>query len=239
MNTITATLSESDLQQRHPRDAEPSRYQTPRDTTRVLVVDDHPAVRWGLVQLLDEQPDLAVVAVAETAQAALAQAERERVDVAVVDYHLGGRNGLWLTRRLKALDGPPRAVVFSAFANDHLAANCVVADADALLSKGSLGDELCHAIRSVARGRRLIPRIAQPMGDLLRSRLESDRELMIFGMLLAGIRGEVVAERLGIDMRELAEQRSRMLAKLEPLPGEVAIPRVGHAPLDYERPISR
>ncbi len=191
------------------------------------------------MQLLDDQPDMAVVAVAETAEAALAQAEREEVDVAVIDYHLGGRNGLWLTRKMKALDMPPRSVIFSAFANDHLAANCAVGNADALLSKGSLGGDLCRAIRAVARGRRLIPRVAHPMGDLLRNRLDSDEERMIFGMLLAGIPSEVVAETLGISMRELSERRSRMLTKLEPLPSESAISGAGHAPLDFDRLISR
>ncbi len=106
--------------------------------------------------------------------------------MAVVDYQLGGRNGLWLTRKLKALPHPPRVVIFSAFANDHLAAGCVVAGADALLSKGSLGDELCNTIRSVHRGRRLLPRVPHSMADLLRRRLEDDEQMM-FGMLLAGI----------------------------------------------------
>jgi len=200
----------------------------------VLVVDDHPAVRWGLVQMLGDQPDMEAEAVAETAEAALSQAERQEVDVAVIDYHLGGRNGLWLTRRLKALDGPPRAVIFSAFANDHLAANSAVADADALLSKGSLGDDLCYAIRAVARGRRLLPRVAPPMRDLLRRRLDDDEEQLIFGMLLAGIRGEVIAERLGVSMRELSDRRTRMLASLERLPGERVLASA-RSPLDFAR----
>jgi DNA-binding NarL/FixJ family response regulator len=212
---------------------------TPQDVTRVLVVDDHPAVRWGLVQLLDDQPDITVVAVAEAADAGLALAKQDEVDVAVIDYHLGGRNGLWLTRKLKALDPPPRSVIFSAFANDHLAANCAVGDADALLSKGSLGDDLCRTIRAVARGRRLIPRVAHPIGDLLRNRLDSDEERMIFGMLLAGIPPETVAETLGVTVRELSERRSRMLAKLEPLPSESA-PAGAHAtPPDVDRLVSR
>lgn len=189
--------------------------------------------------MLEDQPDMAVVAVNETAEAALGHAEHEEVDVAVIDYHLGGRNGLWLTRKMKALDRAPRAVIFSAFANDHLAANCAVAGADALLSKGSLGDDLCHAIRAVARGRRVIPRVAAPIGDLLRDRLDNDEERVIFGMLLAGIPGALIAERLGISMRELSERRSQMLVKLEPLPGEPALLRTGRGPLDFDRPISR
>jgi CheY-like chemotaxis protein len=93
-----------------------------RDRVRhsVLVLDDHPAVRWGLVQLLEDQHDLTVAGVATNAEAAVEQAEQREVDVAVVDYHLGGRNGLWATRKLKALARPTAVVVFSAFANGKL-----------------------------------------------------------------------------------------------------------------------
>src|SRR4051812_12691473 len=114
---MPGALSEHRL--RRPPNSTPARA---RELTRGLVVDDHPAVRWGLVQLLEDQPDLDVAAVATTAEAAVAQAEHEGVDVAVVDYQLGGRNGLWVTRKLGALVPAPRVVIFSAFANDHLAA---------------------------------------------------------------------------------------------------------------------
>jgi DNA-binding NarL/FixJ family response regulator len=233
-----ATASSTDVGQQGANDVRRRRL-TPQDVTRVLVVDDHPAVRWGLVQLLDDQPDMAVVAVAEAADTGLALAEQDEVDVAVIDYHLGGRNGLWLTRKLKALDPPPRSVIFSAFANDHLAANCAVGDADALLSKGSLGDDLCRTIRAVARGRRLIPRVAHPIGDVLRDRLDSDEERMIFGMFLAGIPRETVAETLGVSLRELSERQSRMLAKLEPLPSESALEGARDTPPDLDRLGSR
>src|SRR5437899_3152779 len=91
---------------------------------RVMVGGDHPAVRWGLEQLLGAQRDFSVNAVCISAEGVLARAEAERIDVAIVDYSLGGRNGLWLCRQLKRLPQPPRVIIFSAFANDHLAACC-------------------------------------------------------------------------------------------------------------------
>jgi DNA-binding NarL/FixJ family response regulator len=206
---------------------------TPR-ALRLLVVDDHPAVRSGLLQLLEDQPGFKVVAVSATAQSAVAKAEHEEVDVAVVDYHLGGRNGLWVSRKLKRLPRPPRVVIYSAYANDHLSASCVVAQADALLSKGGLGSELCDAIRSVARGRRLLPRVPPPLADMLRRRLDA-AEQPIFGMLLAGIPQVEIRQTLGISRRELASREAAMLSKLEALPGEVADPRRGRNRIDLER----
>ncbi len=205
-----------------------------RRPTRVLVVDDHPAVRWGLVQLLEDQPDLEVPAVATTAEVAVGQAEAEAVDVAVVDYQLGGRNGLWVTRKLRALPEPPGVVIFSAFANDHLAANCVVAGAHALLSKSSLGEELCSAIRSVARGRVLLPRVPAAMVQLLRGRLGQDEEIT-FGMLLAGIPEDEIRRALGLSEQQLSARRTRMLARLDALPGEVP----GDEGAERRRPTAR
>lgn len=190
-----------------------------RRELRLLVVDDHPAVRVGLERLLGEEPDFQVVSILASAAAAVAKAEYDDVDVAIVDYHLGGHDGLWVSRMLKRLPRPPRVIVFSAFANDHLAANCVVAGADALLSKGSLGSELCDTVRSVARGRRLLTRVPQPMADMLRSRLDGI-EQPIFGMLLAGISRAEIEQTLRMSAAELEAHETAMLSKLERLPGE-------------------
>jgi hypothetical protein len=63
-------------------------------------------------------------------------AERERIDVAVVDYQLGSRSGLWLSRMLKRLDPPPRVVIYSAYCDGPLSAACVVAEAEVAATLG-------------------------------------------------------------------------------------------------------
>jgi two-component system, NarL family, response regulator DevR len=206
-----------------------------RRDLRLLAVEDHPAVRIGLKQLLDEEPGFEVVAMDSTGEGAIAQAAHNDIDVAIVDYHLGGRNGLWVSRMLKGLPNPPRVIIFSAFANDHLAASCAVAGVDALLSKGSLGSELCDAVRSVARGRRLLTRVPQPMADMLRRRLD-EREQAIFGMLLAGISREEIEQTLRMSAGELESHEAAMLNKLERLPGEPA--EYGGGRIDPDRQLA-
>jgi DNA-binding NarL/FixJ family response regulator len=213
MLTQTQATTENGSKGSHPRAASSRR-------TRLLVVDDHPAVRLGLRQLLEDQPDFEVVAVSETAEGALAEAESHPIDVAIVDYHLGGRNGLWVSRKLKRLQEPPQVVIYSAYASGHLAASCVIAEADGLVSKGGLGSELCDAIRSVARGRRYLPRVPSDLADLLRERLDP-KEQAIFGMLLAGIPQVEIAQTLGSSRAGLESHAAAMLRKLEALPGEV------------------
>lgn len=69
--------------------------------TRILIVDDHEAIRSALVTLLNEEPDLIVVAAAESAEDALDMARSHTIDLAIVDISLGGMNGLELTRQLR------------------------------------------------------------------------------------------------------------------------------------------
>jgi DNA-binding NarL/FixJ family response regulator len=79
----------------------------------VLLVDDHPAVRRGIKLLISEQPDLTTIGEAADAFEAAGEAARW-ADVAVIDYHLGGRDGLWLARQLRRRPRPPRVLIYSA-----------------------------------------------------------------------------------------------------------------------------
>jgi DNA-binding NarL/FixJ family response regulator len=186
---------------------------------RLMVVDDHPAVRWGLVQLLDAQPDFTVAAVGVDAEGVVGRAQAESIDVVIVDYCLGGHNGLWVCRALKRLARPPHVILFSAFADDHLAACCAVAQADAMLNKGVLGSELCDAVRLVMRGRRLLPKASAALVSMLRRRLAEDEQLL-FGMLLAGIPQSEICRLLDISAEQIAAREDTMLRKLEALPGD-------------------
>ncbi len=123
------------------------------DPIRCLVVDDHPAIRLGLRELLAAEPDIEVLDALPSAEAAIDFAQRAVIDVAVVDYQLGGRSGLWCSRKLKRLVDPPAVLVYSAFSDYLLAAACVVAEVDGMVSKAALGSELCERIREAAVGR--------------------------------------------------------------------------------------
>jgi DNA-binding NarL/FixJ family response regulator len=208
------------------------------DPIRVLLVDDHPAVRLGMRQLIDHQPDMRVVTAVADAREALSQPEWP-IDVAIVDYHLGeAEDGLWLTTQLKRLPAPPRVLVYTAFAGDALAAAAVIAGADGLLDKHELGDELCCAIRRLARGQHNLPAISPSIAHAARPRFER-RDQAIFSMLLHGIAPDAIAAALSIAPDELEDRRSIMLRSLKPAGTRPDVPRGARAPLDYERPKRR
>ncbi|MBV9335047.1 MAG: response regulator transcription factor [Solirubrobacterales bacterium] len=201
-----------------PPTAEPARLH--RDLaarTRLLVVDDHPAVRAGLRELLADEPDFQVVAAVATAEAGVEVAQAEPIDVAVVDYQLGGHNGLWLSRKLKRLAEPPAILIYSAYTDGVLAAAAVVAEADAIVSKGRMGSDLCHVIRSAAAGERHLPAIPPRLAESLRRRLDND-EQAIFGMLLAGFDPLEVAATLGLSAAAMESRLWELLRRLEGVP---------------------
>ncbi len=182
--------------------------------TRLLVVDDHPAVRAGLRELLDGERDFKVVAAVGTAGAALSVAEIESFDVAVVDYQLRDRSGLWVSRKLKRLARPPAVLIYSAYADGVLPAAAVVAQADAVISKGGTGAELGASIRAVARGQQLLPPLPEWLGEVLRRRLDHV-EQAIFGMLLAGIDPGDIAKTLDLSAAGLESRLGAMLRRIE------------------------
>ena len=181
---------------------------------RLVVVDDHPAVRAGLRELLAGEADFDVVAAVATAEAGIEVAQRESIDVAVIDYQLGGRNGLWLSRKLKRLPEPPAVLIYSAYTDGVLAAAAVVAQADAVVSKGRLGSDLCHEIRRAAAGERHLPALPPRLAESLRRRLDHD-EQAVFGLLLAGLDPAEVAATLGLTTPEMESRLWQLLRRLE------------------------
>src|SRR5262249_18904582 len=141
---------------------------TEQTPIRCLVVDDHPAILAGLRGLLASEPDFDVVDALDSAESAVEVAEQVPVDVAIVDYQLPGHSGLWLSRKLKRLPEPPAVVIYSAFSDYMLAAACVVAEADGLLSKSALGSDLYTAIRRASMGLSRLPPVPATLADGLR-----------------------------------------------------------------------
>lgn len=179
---------------------------------RVLIADDHPAVRVGLERLVKGEPGLIHAGSAGTAGDAMDAAGRLEPDCAVVDYQLPG-GGLDLCWRLKSAERAPGVVVYSAFAGDGLAVVALLAGADRLLDKGAPADAIFESIRLVAKGDRSIqpPREALVRGS---QALEAE-DLPIFGMLVEGTPRREIAETLKLDRLDLDDRVKRVIGRVE------------------------
>jgi DNA-binding NarL/FixJ family response regulator len=198
------------------------------------VVEDHPAVRYGIRRLIAEQPDLVTIAEAGSASEATSALGRW-VDVAVIDYHLGDGDGLSLAQQIKQRQWPPAVLIYSAFADLVLAVAAIVAGADGLLSKAALTEELPIAIRRLSGGREHFPAVPQSVAVALSSRLDP-RDQAIFSMLLHGVAPMNISSQLGLAPRELEARRRQIVRAIAPGAAHFSsLSGAERKPLDYER----
>jgi DNA-binding NarL/FixJ family response regulator len=193
---------------------------------RVLVVDDHPAVREGMRSMLSHDPGIVVADTAASAAEAhelWPAVERTPVDVVLVDHHLPDENGLslclWLTSRRR-----PPAVVIAAAADEALALPAAIAGASAVWTKTSDPFALPDVLRVAAGGERSLPAVSGPVGAAQAARLATE-DLPILGMLRHGVPPADIAATLGIDATILAARRWAMLEALTGAPGGSGEPR--------------
>jgi DNA-binding NarL/FixJ family response regulator len=183
---------------------------------RVLVVDDHRAVREGMQALLAREPGFVVVGTAATAGEAHAMwpaFERTPVDVVLVDHHLPDEDGfslcLWLTTRTPA----PAVVIAAATADEALALPAAMAGASAVWAKTADPFGLPGVLRAAVAGERALPAVSPSVGAIQAARLLSD-DLPILGMLRHGVSPEEIMATLRMDATTLSARRWAMLEVL-------------------------
>jgi two-component system, NarL family, response regulator DevR len=120
--------------------------------TRILLVDDHAIVRLGLMTLLNDQPDMEVVAEASTAAEAVRAVEQSKPDVVLMDIRLPGEGGIEATRQVTSRFPDSKVVMLTSFADDELLIRAISAGAVGYVLKQVGNEELLRAIRAAARG---------------------------------------------------------------------------------------
>jgi DNA-binding NarL/FixJ family response regulator len=184
---------------------------------RILVVDDHPAMRTGLGSVLRREPGMVVCGLVADGPAALDVLAREP-DVALLDYHLGDEDGIGLGSRLKELKPGLRVLVYSAHASRGLALPARLSGADGVLDKGAPADELLTAIRDVYHGRAVFPRAALELARTPTTRVPED-DLPLLGMLADGATRSEVSTVMRITRDELDDRVERLVRLLKPRVG--------------------
>lgn len=180
---------------------------------RLVIVDDHPAVRSGLETVLSAEPDLVPVGTTDSANGVWPLLQTTCPDLVVLDYHLPGRDGLQVCRRIKTEALAPRVLLYSAYASSELAIPATLAGADGVIGKNSRPRELVEAIRIVAAGEPALPPIPQELYEAAARRVD-ERDLPILGMLIERTPVHEVQQVLGIERSELAHRIDAMIGRL-------------------------
>jgi DNA-binding NarL/FixJ family response regulator len=178
---------------------------------RILLVDDHPVLRAGLTAILRTEPGLIPVDGVGSAEEAWPALRRTRPDVVIVDYHLPDEDGLVLCRRIKRQPRPPAVLVYSA--QDSLVLPATLAGADGLIEKGAPAGQLYDAVRTVARGARVMPPRDRAQLSEAHARLAAD-DLPILGMALDHTPPTEIATVLGVAPADVHARIDTMLGQL-------------------------
>jgi NarL family two-component system response regulator LiaR len=187
----------------------------------IVVVDDHPIVRDGLVAVLATQPDFEVVGEASSGPEAIRCVSTVRPDVILLDLEMPEMDGVETLLRLREIDPALRVIVFTAFDTDERIVKAVQAGAQGYLLKGVPRDEIFNAIRVVHAGGALlqpvvaskllrqVTRDAQPEADAL-----TERELEVLRLMAQGQMNKEIAAALVISERTVKFHVSAILSKL-------------------------
>lgn len=189
---------------------------------RVLIADDHPVVRDGLIAMLGTQPDFVVVAEASDGREMVVQAVQHAPDVVLLDLEMPGLDGVEALWQLRARLPNARVLVFTAFDTDERIIGAIQAGAQGYLLKGAPREELFGAIRAVARGESLLQPAVQ--SRLLRHlREERDRapvesltprEVQVLCLMAEGKTNKEIAAQLAITERTVKFHVGAILGKL-------------------------
>jgi DNA-binding NarL/FixJ family response regulator len=182
--------------------------------TRIAIVDPQPAIRAGLMALLRSEPGLVPVGSAGSAEEALELVARTAPDLVLLEPYLGVDDGLQLCRRITA-DGGPRVVAYTELSDPALEVALRVACADGVVDKQAAPEELFEALRTVARGRTVLPPLTPGQLRAAAARVESD-DFALLAMLIDRTPPADVRETLRLDPRRFTRRVERLLGRLRP-----------------------
>ena len=206
----------------HATVAEPPR----RASKTIVIVDDHPVLRLGLITLIQSEPDLAVQAAVATSQAALAAIQEGQPDLVIVDLRLGEGDGLDLVKQIKLRHRGIPCLMLSMHDESVYAARALSAGARGYVTKQQLDATVLVAIRRVLAGETYISdalerRLASKYlgGRTLETdsplHLLSDRELQVFRLVGEGSTTRRIAEILTRSVKTIESHLEHIKNKLD------------------------
>jgi two-component system NarL family response regulator len=185
------------------------------ETIRLLVVDDHPVVRQGLVALLSTVDGMEIVAQASDGQEAIDQYSLHQPDVTLMDLRLKEMGGVEAIRRIRAQWPAARIIVLTTFDGDEDIYRAMQAGAKAYLLKGMSVEELIDTIHAAHQGRSRIPaEIAEKLAERMSGPQLTNRELGVLELIVRGRSNKEIASELIISEATVKTHINSLLTKL-------------------------
>jgi len=189
---------------------------TKKPVITVLCVDDHPLVLDGIMQKINRQPDMTVVATATDGKQAVDLFKRHRPDVTVMDLQLPGMSGLDAIQAIRAENPKARIVVLTMYQGDEDIFRALKSGAATYLLKDTPSDELVRAVREVHLGLSSLPaNVAQRLATRPFDEGLTSRGMEVLRLLAAGMRNKEIAAALDISQETVQGHVKKILRTLE------------------------
>jgi DNA-binding NarL/FixJ family response regulator len=182
---------------------------------RILIVDDHPLLREGIVGVLQAEQDISVVAQASSGRAAIAYFREHRPDVTLMDLQMSDIDGVAATAAICAEHPGARIVVLTTYRKDARALRALQAGAMGFLLKSLIPTELFEAIRAVHSGHRYICRdIAAELAAHVTDDQLTMREIEVLRCVAAGNSNQRVASQISVSEDTVKAHMKSIMSKL-------------------------
>ena len=193
---------------------------------RIFIADDHALVREGLRLLIESQPDMEVVGVAESGQEAVQKACQLRPDLIVMDISMPGLSGVKASEQLKEECPEVKILVLTAHEEIGYLNRLLHLGVSGYLLKRAAGEELIHAIRTAISGGvyldpTLVSRVVegysgkQSLQGALKGGELSEREAEVLRLIAWGYSNKEVAARLNVSVKTVEAHKSNLMKKLD------------------------
>ena len=192
-------------------------------TLRLVVADDHPLYREGVVRVLEDAGGLTILAEAEDADGAVAAVQAHAPDLVLLDISMPG-GGIEALRRIRALPAPPRVAMLTVSEEDDDILRALKAGAQGYVLKGIRARDLVRVVRDLAAGRSYVsPSLAARVLEAMQSEHDragamdtlTPRETEILRAVSSGASNREVAEQLGLQEKTVKHHMTAILQKLE------------------------
>jgi DNA-binding NarL/FixJ family response regulator len=191
---------------------------TRRPKFRVLIADDHAVVREGLVAIIGRQPDMTVVAEANSGPEAVALWKEHRPDLVLLDLRMPGLDGVGALEQIRAQDNSARVIVLTTFDTDGDILRGLRAGARAYLLKDAPREELLECIRRVGAGEVFVPAsVACKLAQYVGAKELTNREVEVLQLMAGGKSNKEIGSSLYISETTVKSHVKGIFAKLDVL----------------------
>jgi two-component system NarL family response regulator len=181
----------------------------------VLVADDHAILRRGLMDIINHEADMRVVAEAGDGPEAVKRYQEYRPDIALIDLAMPGIGGVEVIRLIKASHPEARLIILTTYDTEEDITLGFKAGAQAYLLKDMTSEDLVECVRDIMRGRkRIAPAIAEKLADRVSRVQLTGREFLILRLITEGKANKEIADTLEISDATVKKHITNLLSKL-------------------------